>query len=799
MNASTHDLTFAALDMSLVEGSRYLGGTRGRAVETLSQAIRDQEILVLLTGAAGVGKTVVLNATLAILAVAEIRAIRLSNPDQRAWSQHDLARQILGGPVKDPASPEADAAANHPADAASNHPADAASNHPADAAANHPAHRDLAATIAELTAATAGEARVVIAVDDAQTLTDEAMELLLLLASPARGSRRPPQLILSGRGEFWERERQSELQLIARLAERVTLKALAGPDAADYIAFRLKQAAGSNQVISSEALTAILQYSGGLPARIDRVLGPANSIRVCRDSRVLTGDMVEAAIATLASAPAAPFSDPVPGAPFSDPVPGAPFSDSAPGAPFSGSAPIMTRMVPTPSADWVPPPRPIYFASSSPDPVSPAEAIDGSAPVLASRPPALDRSPPLPGRGPPVLDPNPPVLDPNPPVLVAPVFRSPSSRLPPASGGVLVPFQVETPGSATTTLMVQDIAPERRRVGRKATAVAPFVLILGSLACVLAVPGVRLANAIIWPWSSGLTATSGVHPDRPLTPMAPSGVQPTAKGAAVQEFTAIALPAGVRSEKPDGASIQPRPTSRTEPLAMPAVTGAPAAAVTEAVSPAVSNGAARRQLLNAGSSNAGSSSAGSSSAGSSSAAVAEAEPASRAPVAVGGGLPSREREAPPLTREREAPPLTSPESSVAASAAALAPGGLSGAQTAEARPIHTSQHIANSPPVAAALSPEMVAFLLRRGDTMLQQGDVRSARLYFEQAAEAGSGQGAIAAAKTYDPVFLATIDAPGLQSDVARAIKWYRVASAASGDQYAAERLKALAAQTDR
>jgi TPR repeat protein len=82
---------------------------------------------------------------------------------------------------------------------------------------------------------------------------------------------------------------------------------------------------------------------------------------------------------------------------------------------------------------------------------------------------------------------------------------------------------------------------------------------------------------------------------------------------------------------------------------------------------------------------------------------------------------------------------------------------------------------------------------------MLQQGDIRSARLYFEQAAEAGSGQGAIGAAKTYDPVFLATTDAPGLQGDVARAIKWYRMASATFGDQYAAERLKALAAQTDR
>jgi hypothetical protein len=80
---------------------------------------------------------------------------------------------------------------------------------------------------------------------------------------------------------------------------------------------------------------------------------------------------------------------------------------------------------------------------------------------------------------------------------------------------------------------------------------------------------------------------------------------------------------------------------------------------------------------------------------------------------------------------------------------------------------------------------------------MLSQGDVLSARLLFERAAAAGSGAGAIGAGKTYDPVFLATIDAPGLKSDVARAVAWYRTAAATPGDREADARLKALTAQT--
>jgi TPR repeat protein len=77
---------------------------------------------------------------------------------------------------------------------------------------------------------------------------------------------------------------------------------------------------------------------------------------------------------------------------------------------------------------------------------------------------------------------------------------------------------------------------------------------------------------------------------------------------------------------------------------------------------------------------------------------------------------------------------------------------------------------------------------------MLQQGDVLSARLFFERAAEAGSAQGATSAGKTYDPNFLASIDARGLKSDVSRAMEWYRTAFSL-GDKEAGERLKVLTA----
>jgi TPR repeat protein len=99
-------------------------------------------------------------------------------------------------------------------------------------------------------------------------------------------------------------------------------------------------------------------------------------------------------------------------------------------------------------------------------------------------------------------------------------------------------------------------------------------------------------------------------------------------------------------------------------------------------------------------------------------------------------------------------------------------------------------------PAATVESPEVVAALLQRGDAMLRKGDVVSARLFYERAAAAGSGQGATGAGKTYDPKFLASINAIGMKGDVARAIEWYRVASTLLGDTEGGERLKLLIAQ---
>ena len=75
-------------------------------------------------------------------------------------------------------------------------------------------------------------------------------------------------------------------------------------------------------------------------------------------------------------------------------------------------------------------------------------------------------------------------------------------------------------------------------------------------------------------------------------------------------------------------------------------------------------------------------------------------------------------------------------------------------------------------------APGEVAMLLARGDTMLKLGDIATARMFYETAAEFGAARAAIDAGRTYDPEYLASIQAEGVTADRATAAKWYRTAS---------------------
>ena len=77
------------------------------------------------------------------------------------------------------------------------------------------------------------------------------------------------------------------------------------------------------------------------------------------------------------------------------------------------------------------------------------------------------------------------------------------------------------------------------------------------------------------------------------------------------------------------------------------------------------------------------------------------------------------------------------------------------------------------PPTKPALSGAEIAALLARGDWLFATGDVDSARLLYERAAEAGEAGAAVRLGETFDPIFL---DKAHLrEADSGMAMFWYR------------------------
>jgi TPR repeat protein len=67
--------------------------------------------------------------------------------------------------------------------------------------------------------------------------------------------------------------------------------------------------------------------------------------------------------------------------------------------------------------------------------------------------------------------------------------------------------------------------------------------------------------------------------------------------------------------------------------------------------------------------------------------------------------------------------------------------------------------------------------MLARGDTLLSWGDITSARLFYERAADAGDGLAALELATTFDPGFLGGLGVRGRKADPKHALPWYRPA----------------------
>jgi hypothetical protein len=155
--------------------------------------------------------------------------------------------------------------------------------------------------------------------------------------------------------------------------------------------------------------------------------------------------------------------------------------------------------------------------------------------------------------------------------------------------------------------------------------------------------------------------------------------------------------------------------------------------------------------------------------------------------------PVTDRPVPMMERFAAATPAAEPPVTAAQQAQALQPQAPQPqAQAAEppAAPPEPAAPPAFSPP---SLDREEIAALYKRGEQLIQQGDIAAARLMFTRAASVGDARSALALGASYDPDVLRKLGVVGVAADAALAREWYAKASG-YGSREAAQRIELMA-----
>jgi type II secretory pathway predicted ATPase ExeA len=227
------------LPFELTSNPKYLffSAQHREALANLEYGLSSAKAITVVVGEAGTGKTTLLRAALESERCRRVKAIVLDNPTlTREEFVEILAARFQLGPA---------------------------------AAASKAALLD--ALEVELRARRAREEITALIVDEAQSLSDELLEEVRLLANIETPTEKLLPLVLAGQPELAARLNESGLrQLKQRVALRCEVAPLDLGDTAAYIVSRIRTAGGNTtKLFTREAVTLIHEFSRGIPRVIN--------------------------------------------------------------------------------------------------------------------------------------------------------------------------------------------------------------------------------------------------------------------------------------------------------------------------------------------------------------------------------------------------------------------------------------------------------------------------------------------------------------------------------------------------
>lgn len=162
--------------------------------------------------------------------------------------------------------------------------------------------------------------RVLLIIDEAQNLSNEALEEVRMLSNLQSEDQLLLQIMLVGHPELKEKLRESSLaQFTQRIAVNYHLSALAREDTGLYIAFRLEKVGGRPDLFTESAIDLIYKASGGIPRSINLLCDSALTYGFADELTIIDTDIIKQVIqdkggigvVTAQAAPQAPAAPPV--------------------------------------------------------------------------------------------------------------------------------------------------------------------------------------------------------------------------------------------------------------------------------------------------------------------------------------------------------------------------------------------------------------------------------------------------------------------------------------------------------
>ena len=147
-----------------------------------------------------------------------------------------------------------------------------------------------------LLAANAEDRRVVLIVDEAQTLNAAMLEQIRLLTNLETSKRKLLQIILIGQPELRELLDQPDMRQIAqRITGRYHLEPLSAGDASIYVRHRLRVAGANNDFFTEKAMAELYRLADGIPRLINVIADRALLAAYTRNERTVSARLVRLA------------------------------------------------------------------------------------------------------------------------------------------------------------------------------------------------------------------------------------------------------------------------------------------------------------------------------------------------------------------------------------------------------------------------------------------------------------------------------------------------------------------------